>query len=452
MRHSDCFLIRLGFPAARPLSCLAAVATFVAVAACQGPATATYPDEPGVLWRLDPGVLADGEILADPRFPVSYEGPPAPAVVEVGDVWVTATLRMTEAPATAQSLIGVSGDSGDLLWRYRPDGGEILSCAESSAARGLACLVRESTTADLIDVVMLEAATGDAVVAFEAPAGAHLIEAVGTDLLVLASGAPDVSRVVRYTSRGGQVWAADVPVLIPDFPPGLAVGASALVVGVADEVLLFDLDDGAALPGGGREVAAWLAEDGGIVLYPSYGGPGTVRVIGPDGVEVAVMEGHEFLFEDLSVGEGGAVYLRDPAGQVVRIDTRSGAMEPTGVILGAGNPTVAGVGPTLLFWDEVLRAHERAAPGVVAWDAEFWVGATDGILLYGFLGMDQEPPLAALRLADGNVVWEVDPRALSGEVADAGVEAGEGDGGVALLDVGGRLALSTGDSLTVLAP
>ena len=113
------------------------------------------PDLPAEEWRFTADELGADWALVDPIFALSAPNCCAPlaAVIDAGEALVIGAREPTfGAGADRAELVGLSPDTGELLWRFgSPESGPV-SCAEQLLDGDLACLVRDAGSATSVPV------------------------------------------------------------------------------------------------------------------------------------------------------------------------------------------------------------------------------------------------------------------------------------------------------------
>ena len=419
------------------------------------PAMLSYPDRPSARWTFsadDAGVTGTDVWLIDPaQIGALGNGlDNSRPLIDAGEAWITAAMGR-DLPST---LIGLSPETGETLWTYRPDDALLDDCARPLADGALACLTK-GPLGDLsrTAVVLIDPGTGEETGGFDVP---HTIDffsgriaVAGADVLVLLPADPDhgadddgwprLYRVGRYTTDGDEVWSTEValPAEIPAMGPSEYLEASGTLVAARAIVSqwVLDLDDGALLH---ERRGSWTSRPGGGGLMRTAS---LVEVVAADGSIVAELPGYSPVSR--LVSDNAAPVLRDPDGVLVELDPATGQPRSPGVPnpwSDDGRPTwPAGAsvfGRTLVVTGahgEGLYGYDLDDPtappwsreGTTSWSTRF----TDGTHLFTTAeegsGPDRTYRVVAVRIDDGSLAWTL-PLPSSDGTDEAQLARGDG--------------------------
>ena len=349
-----------------------------------------------------------------------------------------------EAPA---ELVGLSPQTGDLLWRFGPADAQPIGCADQLLDGDLACLV-EGESGDTA-VVLLDTATGEELGRFALPARSPALAVDGSQVIAVLfpqwPAAFDEVEVARYTRSGTPVWSTtfsrgDDILGTDSFRQRIAVTDGLVLLNLTGTLRVLDGETGALVVDSG--LGGYLVtNDGRVVLGlrdPMTFDP-SVAVLQSDGTVDHTLPGMRLLAPRVLGGES-PVLLGDAEGQIYVLDVISGAPAALGANpeVGLGQARASLVGDILIVSDGyVLYGYDVADPGAAwysAWD--YRDGFTDGERVYGVArhGTGEEGLVTAIDAVDGEVAWQLERAAEVLTVA------------------GGRLFAVEGDAITLFGP
>jgi outer membrane protein assembly factor BamB len=415
-----------------------------------------YPGLPTIAWTfpsaegaLPPG--SDGVLYAPTGLTSVTEGYVSPVPVDAGDLWVTATRNADQRPV----LVGVAADSGDPQWTYDGDGSDVTGCADTLLDGSLVCAVT-ATDDDghrAAAVVRLDPRTGSESGRFDLPATPASLQVIGSDVVVLAAvdpaevseAAPRPYLVGRYAGTGDERWTTELVYTPGSLGRGpwedLEVTESLVGVELHGSVAVLDSADGEVLARQDGLGWEWTpTPDGGLLVDASPTAEPSVTVLDPNGDAIATLAGYR---EPAPVVDGATpVLLVDAEGDLVRLDTATGATQPTGV---AASEAIAAslVGDSVLLLDDTaLRGYSLTSPSADPWEAERTEpssAVTDAARVYTSASGADGAAVVALDVSDGSTVWRLplEPTAASSATT---------------VRVGDRLVVVDGSTILTLDP